>query len=86
MLLLKSDADETMLHDPSATWSSVDRGLPVVRSCVLADASCRCPSALSGDPRVAWLAPEAGAHRGLAIMPSPHITYEIEVDRNVSGS
>jgi hypothetical protein len=47
---------------------------------------CRCPSAVSGGPRVAWLAPEAGAHRGLAIMPSPRITYETENDRNVSGS
>jgi len=45
MLLREADADETMLHDPSAPWPSVDRGLPVVHSCVLADASCRCLSA-----------------------------------------
>ena len=29
MLLLKSDADRTMLHDRSATWPCVDRGYPL---------------------------------------------------------
>ena len=28
MLLRESDADGTMLHDPSAPWSSVDRATP----------------------------------------------------------
>jgi hypothetical protein len=61
---------ETMLHDPSAPWSSVDRGHPGVHSCAPCGGACgRCPSALSGDPRVAWLASRTGAHRGLAIIP-----------------
>jgi hypothetical protein len=49
MLLRESDADGTMLHDPSATWSSVDRGYPLSTPAslrtLLADALRLCPVA-----------------------------------------